>query len=126
MTRGTHYDLAVIGAGQGGGALAGAFARAGKRFALIERLHVGGTCINEGCTPTKTIIASARVAHVTRRSTDFGVHVGDVRVDLRKVRERKREIVSSFRQGSEAALERAGVELVRGNARFVGDCFRSR
>jgi pyruvate/2-oxoglutarate dehydrogenase complex dihydrolipoamide dehydrogenase (E3) component len=121
MTRGTHYDLAVIGAGQGGGPLAGAFARAGKRVALIERLHVGGTCINEGCTPTKTMIASARVAHVTQRSTDYGVQVGDVRVDLRRVRERKREIVSSFRQGSERALERAGVELIRGHARFVGE-----
>lgn len=121
MTPGTHYDLAVIGAGQGGGPLAGAFARAGKRVALIERSHVGGTCINEGCTPTKTMIASARVAHVTRRSADYGVHAGDVRIELRRVRERKREIVSSFRQGSEGALERAGVELIRGSARFVGE-----
>lgn len=121
MTRGTHYDLAVVGAGQGGGPLAGAFARAGKRVALIERLHVGGTCINEGCTPTKTMIASARVAHVTRRSAHYGVYAGDVRIDLRRVRERKEEIVSSFRQGSERALERAGVELIRGRARFVGE-----
>ncbi|MCR4341220.1 MAG: mercuric reductase [Gemmatimonadaceae bacterium] len=121
ITPGTHYDLAVIGAGQGGGPLAGAFARAGKRVALIERSHVGGTCINEGCTPTKTMIASARVAYVTRRSADYGVHAGDIRIDLRRVGERKQEIVSSFRHGSESALERAGVELVRGNARFVGE-----
>lgn len=118
---GNHYDLAVIGAGQGGGPLAGAFARAGKRVALIERLHVGGTCINEGCTPTKTIIASARVAHVVRRSADFGVHVADTRINLDEVRERKRAIVSSFRHGSENSLDRAGVELIRGDASFVAE-----
>jgi len=118
---GNHYDLAVIGAGQGGGPLAGAFARAGKRVALIERLHVGGTCINEGCTPTKTMIASARVAHVVRRSADFGVHCADTRISIDEVRERKRAIVSSFRQGSENALDRAGVELIRGDASFVAE-----
>lgn len=118
---GNHYDLAVIGAGQGGGPLAGAFARAGKRVALVERAHVGGTCINEGCTPTKTMIASARVAHVVRRSADFGVHCADTRINFDEVRERKRAIVSSFRQGSEKALDRAGVELIRGDARFVAE-----
>jgi pyruvate/2-oxoglutarate dehydrogenase complex dihydrolipoamide dehydrogenase (E3) component len=117
----THYDLVVIGSGQGGSPLAGAFARAGKRAALIERVHVGGTCINEGCTPTKTMVASARIAHLTRRAADYGVHCGAVSVDLARVRERKQEIVSSFRNGSERRLERAGVELIRGQARFVGD-----
>lgn len=115
-----HYDLLVIGAGQGGDPLAGAFARAGKRVALVERLHVGGTCVNEGCSPTKTMIASARVARVVSRSSEFGVH-GSGRIDLRVIRDRKRAIVSSFRAGSEGALERAGVELLRGDARFVGE-----
>ncbi len=122
--REVHYDLLVIGAGQGGGPLAGAFARSGRRVALVERVHVGGTCINEGCSPTKTIIASARAAHLARRAPDYGVHAcdgaaDDARVDLGRVRERKQQIVDSFRGGSERALTRAGVELVRGQARFV-------
>jgi len=114
------YDLIVIGAGQGGGPLAGAFAREGKRVALVERAHVGGTCINEGCTPTKTMIASGRVAHMARRSADYGVESGSVAVDMTKVRERKRRIVTSFRGGSEKSLAAAGVELIRGSARLTG------
>ncbi|NUR35716.1 MAG: mercuric reductase [Gemmatimonadaceae bacterium] len=121
-----HFDLVVIGAGQGGGPLAGAFARAGRRVALVERVHVGGTCVNEGCSPTKTVIASARVAHLARRSAEYGVHaVGGPdargwRTDLRRVHERKQGLVDSFRAGSERALTTAGVQLVRGQARFVG------
>jgi pyruvate/2-oxoglutarate dehydrogenase complex dihydrolipoamide dehydrogenase (E3) component len=115
------YDIVVIGAGQGGGPLAGAFARAGKRAALVERVHVGGTCINEGCSPTKTMVASARVAHLSRRAAEYGVHHGPTSVDLARVRERKAEIVTSFRQGGERKLDRAGVELVRGQARFVSE-----
>ncbi|CAN5326217.1 mercuric reductase [soil metagenome] len=129
---GDHYDLIVIGAGQGGGPLAGAFARAGRRVALVERVHVGGTCVNEGCSPTKTVIASARVAHLARRAGEYGVVPADAadehaqaprdwRVDLRRVHERKQHIVDSFRTGSERALAAAGVNLVRGQARFVGD-----
>jgi pyruvate/2-oxoglutarate dehydrogenase complex dihydrolipoamide dehydrogenase (E3) component len=113
------HDLIVIGAGQGGGPLAGAFARAGRRVALIERAQVGGTCVNVGCTPTKTMVASARVAHVARRAQPFGVNVGRLEIDLEAVRDRKRAIVESFRKGSERKLETAGVELVRGTARFV-------
>ncbi|MBA3339481.1 MAG: mercuric reductase [Gemmatimonadaceae bacterium] len=126
---GDHYDLIVIGAGQGGGPLAGAFARAGQRVALVERMHVGGTCVNEGCSPTKTVIASARMAHLARRAGEYGVALGDHstttagdwRVDLRRVHERKQHIVDTFRSGSERALADAGVELIRGQARFVGD-----
>lgn len=120
-----HYDLLVIGAGQGGGPLASAFARAGRRAALVERLHVGGTCINTGCSPTKTIIASARAAYVASRASEYGVDActGDpveVNMDIGRVRDRKQRIVESFRRGSEDALAKAGVELVRGQARFVG------
>ncbi|NUO39920.1 MAG: mercuric reductase [Gemmatimonadaceae bacterium] len=126
-----HFDLVVIGAGQGGGPLAGAFARAGRRVALVERVHVGGTCINEGCSPTKTVIASARVAHLARRASSYGIQVtdvdgevrgapADVVVDLVRVHERKQGIVDSFRSGSERSLAAAGVLLVRGQARFVG------
>lgn len=114
------YDLIVIGAGQAGGPLAGAFARAGRRVALVEREHVGGTCVNEGCTPTKTMVASARVAHLASRAAEYGVRVGPVAIDLGIVRERKRRIVHSFRSGSEKGLERAGVTLIEGHGRFVG------
>src|SRR5919198_2003010 len=81
----SHYDAIVIGAGQGGGPLAGAFARAGRRTTLVERVHVGGTCVNEGCSPTKTMVASARVAHLVRRAGDYGVGGGSVNVDMRRV-----------------------------------------
>jgi pyruvate/2-oxoglutarate dehydrogenase complex dihydrolipoamide dehydrogenase (E3) component len=114
------YDVIVIGAGQGGGPLAGAFARAGRRTALVERAHVGGTCVNEGCSPTKTMVASARVAHVARRASVYGVQADLTGVDIGVVRRRKQAIVESFRSDSERGLERSGVELVRGTARFTG------
>ena len=116
-----RYDAIVIGSGQAGTPLARALAGAGRRTALIESTHVGGTCVNEGCTPTKTMVASARVAYLARRGADYGVRTGDVSVDMVKVRERKRAIVDKFRGGSErslAKLER--LELVRGEARFTG------
>ena len=116
----SHYDVIIIGAGQGGGPLAGAFARAGRRTLLVERVHVGGTCINEGCTPTKTMIASGRVAYLARRGGDYGVQTGAVTVNLARVRERKRAIVESFREGSERSLATAGVDVEFGHGRFVG------
>src|ERR671931_2103874 len=95
----TQYDAIVIGAGQGGVPLSTALARAGHRTALIEREHIGGTCINEGCTPTKTMVASARVAYLARRAADYGVQAGPVAVEMAAVRQRKRVIVPSFRSG---------------------------
>jgi len=115
-----QYDAIVIGSGQAGGPLATALARAGRRTALIERAHVGGTCVNEGCTPTKTMVASGRVAYLARRGADYGVETGPVRVDLGRVRERKRAIVKSFREGGERRLKAApGLDLLWGEARFV-------
>src|SRR5260370_41124806 len=102
MTSTTQYDAIVIGAGQAGVPLSTALANAGWKTALIERIHVGGTCINEGCTPTKTTVASARVAYLARRGADSGSHTGPVAVDGRKVRQRKRDIVDSFRNGSQS------------------------
>ncbi len=114
------YQAVVIGSGQGGTPLSRALANAGLRTALIERAHVGGTCINEGCTPTKTMVASARVAYLARRAADYGVLAGDVRVDMARVRQRKREIVNSFRQGSQARLEKTpNLELIFGEAAFT-------
>jgi pyruvate/2-oxoglutarate dehydrogenase complex dihydrolipoamide dehydrogenase (E3) component len=116
-----HFDALIIGSGQGGTPLARALAGAGRRTALIERAHVGGTCINEGCTPTKTMVASARVAYLARRAADYGVCTGPVSVDLAHVRQRKRAIVESFRGGSQRRLEAApNLDLVFGDARFVG------
>jgi pyruvate/2-oxoglutarate dehydrogenase complex dihydrolipoamide dehydrogenase (E3) component len=115
-----HYDAIIIGSGQGGGPLSTALARAGRRTALIEREHEGGTCINEGCTPTKTMIASAHVAYVDRRSPEYGVHSGDVRVTMAEVRERKQRIVDEFREGSTGHILECGVDLIMGEARFTG------
>ena len=114
------YDTIVIGAGQGGGPLAGTLAENGQSVALLERTHVGGTCVNKGCTPTKTMIASARVAHLACRAEDYGVHVGDVSVDLETVRRRKRDIVESFRAGSRSSIEeKDSLDLIDGDGRFV-------
>lgn len=116
-----QFDIIIVGAGQAGGPLATALAGAGKNTALIEREHAGGTCINEGCTPTKTMIASGHAAYIARRGSDYGVHTGAISVDMSKVRDRKREIVTSWRAGSEQQL--TGVEhltYVRGEARFTG------
>jgi pyruvate/2-oxoglutarate dehydrogenase complex dihydrolipoamide dehydrogenase (E3) component len=117
----SHYDAIVIGSGQGGNPLAIALAKAGMRTALIERKHVGGTCINEGCTPTKTMVASGRVAYLARRAADYGVRTGPVSIDLKKVRQRKREIVANFRGGNERRIaDTQNLELIRGEARFSG------
>jgi pyruvate/2-oxoglutarate dehydrogenase complex dihydrolipoamide dehydrogenase (E3) component len=116
-----NFDAIVIGSGQGGTPLCQALAGAGMRTALVERQHVGGTCINEGCTPTKTMVASARVAYLTRRSADYGVHTGELKIDLTRVRERKRAIVDSFRNGSQSRIEKTtNLELIFGEAEFTG------
>src|SRR3974390_1568409 len=96
MAQSETYDAIVIGAGQAGGPLSTALANAGRKTALIEQEHVGGTCVNEGCTPTKTMVASARVAYLARRGADYGVKTGAVSIDLAKGRERKRNIVDTF------------------------------
>ncbi len=117
----TRYDAIIIGAGQSGGPLSTTLAQAGWKTAIIERIHVGGTCINEGCTPTKTMVASARVAYLARRAPDYGVHSGPVTVDMVKVRQRKRDIVDSFRNSSQRSIESTeGVDLLMGEAHFTG------
>ncbi len=116
-----NHDAIVIGAGQGGVPLAKALAQAGRKVALVEREHVGGTCYNEGCTPTKTMIASAKVAYLDRRSADYGVRNGPVAIDMVAVRQRKRDIVEDFRKGGEQRLRATeGLDLVWGEASFTG------
>jgi pyruvate/2-oxoglutarate dehydrogenase complex dihydrolipoamide dehydrogenase (E3) component len=115
------YQAIVIGSGQGGTPLSMALAKSGLRTALIERQHVGGTCVNEGCTPTKTMVASARVAYLAQRGADYGVRTGDVQVDMERVRERKRRVVDSFRTGGEMRIANtANLELIFGGASFTG------
>ena len=97
-----------------------ALASAGMRTALVERVHVGGTCINEGCTPTKTMVASGRVAYLARRGADYGVQVGSLHVDMLRVRKRKRDIVDLFRNGSQKRIEQArNLDLIFGAAEFT-------
>lgn len=115
-----HYDAIVIGSGQGGTPLSKAFAKAGLKTALIEREYIGGTCINVGCTPTKTMFNSARVAYLARRSTEYGVHAGEVVVDMGEVRARKQRVVDRFRDGGLGAIEKtAGLDLFMGEASFT-------
>jgi pyruvate/2-oxoglutarate dehydrogenase complex dihydrolipoamide dehydrogenase (E3) component len=115
------HDAVIIGTGQSGKPLALALGRAGWKVAVIEREHVGGTCINVGCTPTKTMVASGRVAYLARRGPDYGVKTGSVKVDMRRVLERKRSVVGRFRNGGRKSLEKAAnVELIFGEARFAG------
>src|SRR5262249_48190275 len=114
------YDAILIGAGQGGKPLSIVLARAGLKTAVIEARYLGGTCVNYGCTPTKTMAASARVAYLARRASDYGVQTGPVNVNLAQVRERKQKIVERFRNGAEQVLEATeNLDVIRGEARFI-------
>ena len=118
----TSYDAIVIGAGQAGPFLAVRLAESGLRTALIEREHLGGTCVNDGCIPTKTLVASARAAHVVRRAADYGVHVGGaISVDMKAVKARKDGVVAQSLDGLSKWLgATANLTLVWGHARFTG------
>ena len=114
------YDAIVIGTGQSGPSLAVRLAKAGRKTAIIERKDFGGTCVNTGCTPTKTLIASARAAHVARRAGDFGVKIdGPIGVDMKGVRARKDAIVRSSSAGVGKWLrDTPGLTVLEGHARF--------
>src|SRR5580692_8105592 len=115
------FDAILIGAGQAANPLARSLAHAGWNVALAERAEIGGTCVNWGCTPTKTMVASARVAYLAGRASDFGVHVDGVAVRLEEVHRRKQLLVEKFRSGSERQLQRTdGLTLLRGEASFTG------
>jgi pyruvate/2-oxoglutarate dehydrogenase complex dihydrolipoamide dehydrogenase (E3) component len=116
------HEFIVIGSGQAGVPLSKRLAAAGRRVLLVERRDLGGTCVNTGCTPTKTMIASARAAHVARHAGRLGVRAGPVTVDLAAVVARKDAVVDRWRRGLRAGIEGAGerLELRRGHARFTG------
>lgn len=115
-----QYDAIVIGTSQGGRFLPAELAKAGKKVALVERGPLGGVCVNTGCTPTKTMVASARLAYQARRSAEFGVRTGSVSVDLAAVRERKRAMVAGARENYASRLAQDGLDLIAGEARFTG------
>jgi pyruvate/2-oxoglutarate dehydrogenase complex dihydrolipoamide dehydrogenase (E3) component len=115
-----NYDAIVIGTSQGGRFLPRELAQAGQKVALVERDQLGGVCVNRGCTPTKTMVASARLAYEARRGADYGVRVGPVSVDLAAVRERKRAMVAGARENYASRLPQDGLDLIEGEARFSG------
>ncbi len=114
-----RFDAIIVGAGQAGPPLAGRLTDAGQTVAVIERKLVGGTCVNYGCIPTKTLVASAHAAHLARRGDEFGIGTGDVTVDMAKVKARKDRISVGDREGVESWLDgMKGCTLIRGHARF--------
>ena len=114
-----RYDTIVIGAGQSGPSLADRLVKAGQAVAIIERQHFGGTCVNTGCVPTKTLVASAYVAHMARRASDYGVGAGPISIDMKQVKARKDAIVEKSRGGVAAWMERR-TTVYRGHARLTG------
>jgi len=113
-------DVIIIGSGQAGNPLADRLGRSGKEVVLIERGRLGGTCVNYGCTPTKTVIASAGAAHTLRRAATLGIRTGEVHVDFEAVMRRKSDMVEQWRSGVQETIDQnARVHLVRGHARFT-------
>jgi pyruvate/2-oxoglutarate dehydrogenase complex dihydrolipoamide dehydrogenase (E3) component len=117
-----RFDAIIIGAGQAGPSLAARLANAGKTLAFVERNLFGGTCVNTGCTPTKTLVASAYAAHIARRSADYGIDIdGDIRVDMKRVKARADAVVANSRNGVEKHLrELKRCTVIIGHARFEG------
>lgn len=115
------YDAIIIGAGQAGVPLAKKLAGKGLRTAIIEKRLIGGTCINDGCTPTKTLITSGRIAHLVSKSKDWGIVTDGFSVDMNVVKKRKDDMVKQFREGAEKGLdETEGVDVICGEAVFSG------
>jgi len=119
----TTYDAIIIGTGQAGPALAVRLAGAGWKVAIIERKRFGGTCVNNGCIPTKTLIASARAAHIARRAGDYGVMIDHpITIDMKKVKARKDAVVQNSNAGVEKWLKgTANVTVHEGHARFIAE-----
>lgn len=121
MTR--HFDAIIIGSGQAGPALAARLSRAGTTVGFIEREHFGGTCVNDGCIPTKALVASAHAAFVARRHADFGVTIdGAIDVDMKAVKARKDAIVNASVDGVTNWLKgMPGLKVFWGHGRFIGN-----
>ena len=115
----THFDAIIIGAGQSGPSLAERLVKTGLSVAVVERKHFGGTCVNTGCVPTKTLVASAYVAHMARRASEYGVDAGPISIDMKRVKARKDAIVTKSRSGLASWMERR-TKVYRGHARLTG------
>lgn len=114
------YDAIIIGSGQAGTPLAKKLAKAGKKTAIIEKRYVGGTCVNDGCTPTKALVASARMAYMATRK-DLGVEVNDYKIDFLAIMQRKDALVEKSRNGGQKGLEETeNLDLIFGDASFIG------
>jgi pyruvate/2-oxoglutarate dehydrogenase complex dihydrolipoamide dehydrogenase (E3) component len=117
-----QYDAIVIGSGQAGGPLAKKLAAAGKKTAIIEKRWVGGTCVNDGCTPTKTMVASAKMAYMAANSSPLGIKIKSFSVDMPKIKKRKDDIVIQSREGNQKGLEKTqNLDLLFGEAVFTSD-----
>ncbi|MEP6467626.1 MAG: FAD-dependent oxidoreductase, partial [Parafilimonas sp.] len=117
-----HYDAIVIGSGQGGTPLAKKLAKQGLKTAIIERRFIGGTCVNDGCTPTKTMVASARMMHLAKTSKALGVNIQNAQLNFKKVISRKNKIVTEFRNGAEKGLRKTkGLDIIFGEASFINN-----
>ena len=113
------FDAIIVGAGQAGPPLAGRLTAAGMKVALIERHLIGGTCVNTGCKPTKTLVASAYAAHLARRASDYGVRIDQVGIDMPAVAARAGKVILDSRASNEQWLAGMdGLTVVRGHARF--------
>ena len=116
-----HYDAIVIGSGQAGSPLSKQLAKAGKQTLLIEKRFIGGTCVNDGCTPTKAMIASAKAAYMAKHS-NLGVHIDSYQIDMKQIRQRKEGILMNMRNGGRKSMEEtANLDLIFGEATFTGD-----
>lgn len=114
------YDAIIIGAGQAGIPLAKKLAKAGKKVALIEKRIIGGTCINDGCSPTKTMIYSARIAHLVKNAKKWGVQTNGFKINYETVNQRKNDIITSFRNGAIKGLKKTeNLEIIMGEASFI-------
>src|ERR1700722_2160920 len=113
------YDIAVIGAGPGGYVAAIKASQEGKRVCLIDKGHLGGTCLNVGCIPTKTLLANATVLQKIKHAEDYGIFTGEVRFDYGKMKTRKDSVVEKIRKSLEGLILSNGIEIVRGQAEFL-------
>lgn len=113
------FDIAVIGAGPGGYVAAIRAALLGKKVALIEKNHLGGTCLNDGCIPTKTLIASAHMLHQIKRAADFGIQIGSVDFNYKKMVDRKQSVIEKMRKGLDGLIRSHGISVFQGKGEFV-------
>ena len=121
MSEGESFDVLIIGAGQAAIPLAHGLAKVGKRVGLAEREHLGGSCVNFGCTPTKAVISSARMVHQARRAAEFGVNISAIEIDFQAVLERAKRILMESRKGLREGLENSdNPKLLQGHAKIEG------